>query len=735
MWMVRRSIAYLHSRVAAKVLLALVAVGITTIGLSSYVTYQMASRSARSAAEQELRSNGASMAHQIQNWVHGRELLVRLMSELIVQTQSDQARAAPLREKTIKESFEEAYFGAQSNGAFTASSTDNNLPADYDPRRRPWYIAAAQAHRPILTAPYSSAGTRSLVVTLAIPVYRHGALLGVTGTDFKIDTIADLLAGAHGGRIRSAFLIDEKGTILVHTDPALLGRNVSILFAGHMPSIGGSAQAVRAGEKGRLASFTPIAGLPGVHWYVVVTSDSDAIYADLKASRTSYAAAAILTCLFTSIALWLALSRIILGPLARITGGMRDIADGRLDAPIQLSVRSDEMGAMASAVEVFRENSRQVAQLARAEEQRSAAAARARAAMMQELAEAFGVVVEAAIQGEFGKRVRCDFEDAELNRLAQSVNGLVSTIDRGLAETGDVLSALAHSDLTRRIKGDYRGAFAKLKHDTNAVADRFASVVRQLRDTSGQLKQVTATLLSSAGSLAQQAAHQSAAVQGTAGEVNELTCTVKENADCAETARRHALAASQLAKEGGAVMDAATAAMARTNEASERVLTIVRVIDDIASQTSLVALNAAIEAARAGEVGRGFSVVATEVKRLADHATQASTEVKHLVGRSVAEVEGSSARLLEAARALSAMMQAIGHNSEVLEEIAGASRRQAVSLETINEAVRQMDAASADSSQLAQEFSSSSMQAKARAAELDAIVDRFTLDRQPSIAA
>jgi methyl-accepting chemotaxis protein len=384
---------------------------------------------------------------------------------------------------------------------------------------------------------------------------------------------------------------------------------------------------------------------------------------------------------------------------------------------------------------VFRENSRQVAELALAEERRSAAAAQARAAMMYELAEAFGVVVEAAMHGEFDKRVRSDFEDAELNRLAASVNGLVATIDRGLAETGDVLSALANSDLTRRIQGDYRGAFAKLKADTNAVADRFGSVVQQLRDTSGQLKQVTATLLASAGSLAQQAADQSAAVQGTAGEVNELTSTVKDNADCAETARRQALAASGLAREGGAMMDAATAAMARTNEASERVLSIVSVIDDIAAQTSLVALNAAIEAARAGEVGRGFSVVAAEVKRLADHATQASTEVRQLVGRSVTEVEGSSVRLSDAARALAAMTQAIGHNSDVLEEIAGASRRQAVSLETINDAVRQMDAASAESSLLAQEFRSSSLQAKARAAELDAIVDRFTLDRRPSIAA
>ena len=735
MGMIRPSIAYVRSRVAAKVLLALVAVGITLIGLSAYVTYEMAARSARQAAEQELRSRGANMAHQIQSWVHGRELLVRLMSELIVQTQSDQARAAPLREKTIKDSFEEAYFGAQSNGAFTASSTDNKLPADYDPRRRPWYIAAARNHGPILTAPYASAGTQGLVVTLAIPVYRHRSLLGVTGTDFKIDTIADLLAGARGGRITSAFLVDERGIILVHSNAKLIGQNVARLFDGQIAPLNQTVQALATGSKGQLASFTPIVGLPGVHWYVVVTSENDAIYGGLRESRASYASAAALCCLFTLIALWLGLSRLILAPLGQITAGMREIANGRLDAPIRLSSRPDEIGAMAAAVEVFRENSRQVAELALAEERRSAASAQARAAMMRELAEAFGVVVEAAMHGEFDKRVRSDFDDAELNRLAASVNGLVATIDRGLAETGEVLSALATSDLTRRIKGEYRGAFAKLKDDTNAVADRFGSVVAQLRDTSEQLKKVTATLLASAGALAQQAADQSAAVQGTAGEVNELTSTVKDNADGAEAARRQALAASQLAKQGGEMMDAATAAMARTNEASERVLTIVRVIDDIAGQTSLVALNAAIEAARAGEVGRGFSVVATEVKRLADHATEASTEVKQLVGRSVAEVERSSARLSEAARALAAMMQAIGHNSEVLEEIAGASRRQALSLETINDAVRQMDAVSAESSQLAQEFRDSSLQAKARAAELDAIVDRFKMDRRASIAA
>src|SRR5690606_12902146 len=91
-----------------------------------------------------------------------------------------------------------------------------------------------------------------------------------------------------------------------------------------------------------------------------------------------------------------------------------------------------------------------------------------RTQMMQELQRAFGAVVDAAIAGDFSQRVTAEFPDAELNSLASSVNALVETVDRGLGETGDVLSALAATDLTLRVRGEYEGAFDKLKTDTNA---------------------------------------------------------------------------------------------------------------------------------------------------------------------------------------------------------------------------------------------------------------------------
>src|SRR5690606_38028551 len=131
--------------------------------------------------------------------------------------------------------------------------------------------------------------------------------------------------------------------------------------------------------------------------------------------------------------------------------------------------RRDEIGAMAAAVQVFKENGLKVAQMTDAEAARIIRDQEARQTMMAELQQAFGAVVDAAIAGDFSQRVENSFPDSELNQLAESVNNLVSTVDRGLSETGTVLAALADADLTQRMEGDYQGAFGRLRDDTNRV--------------------------------------------------------------------------------------------------------------------------------------------------------------------------------------------------------------------------------------------------------------------------
>ena len=178
-------------------------------------------------------------------------------------------------------------------------------------------------------------------------------------------------------------------------------------------------------------------------------------------------------------------SRLITRPIPKLAQTMDVVAQGNYDVEVPFTTLGNEVGAMARAVEVFRENGLRVSQMTEAEAARIVADEEKRRLMMTELQAAFGEVVDAAVSGDFTKRVHAQFPDAELNSLAGSVNNLVETFDRSVAEVGEVLGAMANTDLTRRMTGEYEGAFAKLKSDINFVGDKLTEVVQQLRRTSG----------------------------------------------------------------------------------------------------------------------------------------------------------------------------------------------------------------------------------------------------------
>src|SRR5690606_15712196 len=156
--------------------------------------------------------------------------------------------------------------------------------------------------------------------------------------------------------------------------------------------------------------------------------------------------------------------------------------------------------------------------------------------MMSELQSAFGEVVDAAVAGDFTRQVQVEFPDPELNGMASSVNNLVSTFNRGVTEIGQVLGALADTDLTERMEGDYEGAFATLKTDINAVADKLTEVVGQLRHTSGALKTATGEILSGANDLSERTTKQAATIEETSAAMEQLASTVQQNAQRAKDA-------------------------------------------------------------------------------------------------------------------------------------------------------------------------------------------------------
>jgi methyl-accepting chemotaxis protein len=444
----------------------------------------------------------------------------------------------------------------------------------------------------------------------------------------------------------------------------------------------------------------------------------------LVGSLVSIAAALI------GVAAILIFDRSVLRALLAMGRNMQELAGGNLDIEAFGATRRDEIGAMGRAVEVFRASGLKVRQMTATEAARIIADAEARAAMMAELQAAFGQVVDAAIAGDFSKRVEVEFPDPELSSVAHGINTLVSTVDRGIGDTGTVLAALARTDLTHRMRGDYHGAFAKLQADTNAVAETLNEVVTKLRATSGSVKSATGEILAGANDLSERTTKQAAAIEETSAAMEQLASTVRDNAGRTDAASGKAQSVARTAEETGGVMRRANEAMDRITSSSAKISNIIGLIDDVAFQTNLLALNASVEAARAGDAGKGFAVVAIEVRRLAQSAASASSEVKALIEQSAIEVSGGSRLVADATDKLLSMLAGVKESASLLEGIAAASQEQSSAIGQITAAVRQMDEMTQHNAALVEETNAAIEQTESQAVELDRIVSVFVVDRQ-----
>src|SRR5690554_6226746 len=164
-------------------------------------------------------------------------------------------------------------------------------------------------------------------------------------------------------------------------------------------------------------------------------------------------------------------------------------------------------------------------------ERTTAAGRQARQATMEQLSTDFNRVVTAASQGDFSARIETSYSDPELATLASSINGLIETVGESLGETARVLSSLAETNLTQRVKGEHQGAFAKLRDDTNAVADKLTDIVGQLRKTSRGVRSATSEILAGANDLSERTTKQAATIEQTSATMEQLAQTVLANAN------------------------------------------------------------------------------------------------------------------------------------------------------------------------------------------------------------
>ena len=302
---------------------------------------------------------------------------------------------------------------------------------------------------------------------------------------------------------------------------------------------------------------------------------------------------------------------------------------------------------------------------------------------------------------------------------AQMVASLASGIDR-----------FAEGDLTAHIAEPFPAEFEGIRQSFNMAAQKFAGIIAIVRSTSGGLKAATGEILAGANDLSERTTKQAATIEQTSAAVEQLSAAVVENAKRAEEAAAKTQSASRLAEQGGKTMGEANNAMERITSSSAKISNIIGLIDDIAFQTNLLALNASVEAARAGDAGKGFAVVAVEVRRLAQSAASASSEVKVLIEQSASEVSGGSKLVAEAATMLGQMSQAVQENSILMQSVSTASREQASSIAEVTIAIRQMDEMTQHNAALVEETNAAIEQTETQANDLDSVVDVFKIGDQ-----
>ncbi|WP_332765391.1 methyl-accepting chemotaxis protein [Phenylobacterium sp.] len=377
-------------------------------------------------------------------------------------------------------------------------------------------------------------------------------------------------------------------------------------------------------------------------------------------------------------------------PIGRMTKVMSRVAAGEaVETPYKQ--RTDEIGEMAQAVEVFRQaaDEREALLAREAGERTQAAEAREGAAAERET--------------ENGRR------------------------DQVMTQLGRGLERLSAGDLSLRLTEAFPPDYEKIRRDFNAAMEELARTLGVISEATAEVRAGASGISTATESLAQRTEQQAAALEETAAALDQITSTVGKTAESAEAARRAVGEATQAAQESDGVVAEAMGAMTRIEQSSHEIGQIIGVIDEIAFQTNLLALNAGVEAARAGEAGRGFAVVASEVRALAQRSAEAAKEIKALVSTSNAEVENGVRLVGGAGEALTLIAAKVGEIHDLVVAMAASAREQATGIGQVNSAVADMDRGVQQNAAMVQEATSASHGLTGQAEELSQMVRRFRL--------
>ncbi len=313
---------------------------------------------------------------------------------------------------------------------------------------------------------------------------------------------------------------------------------------------------------------------------------------------------------------------------------------------------------------------------------------------------------EAAQEGQLSKRADGGRHQGDFRRIVEGFNGTLDAVIKPIEEGARVLDAMGKGDLSVRVTTQFRGDHRLINDSINRVAENLSSAVGEVAEAVSATASSSSQISSSTEEMAAGAQEQASQTAEVAGAMELMTRTILENSKSAMATAETARKAKQSAAQGGEVVKQTVAGMRRIADvvntsartvkdlghSSDQIGEIISVIDDIADQTNLLALNAAIEAARAGEQGRGFAVVADEVRKLAERTVKATKEIAGMIKKIQVDTAGAVESMDRGTQEVEAGIRLAEKSGQSLEEIVGVSQKVTDMVQQIADASEQQSA-------------------------------------------
>lgn len=350
------------------------------------------------------------------------------------------------------------------------------------------------------------------------------------------------------------------------------------------------------------------------------------------------------------------------------------------------------------------------------------------AALLVAPIESLVVAAEKISQGDFEIGTPYEAED-ELGGLSDTFETAAGVLKKVISDLLMIVESFSVGNFNVRSSCPeaYVGQLRSVLDKLNEMVVKISETMHGIQESGEQVSAGSGQLAESAQDIAEGATNQAAAVEELVATVDEVTNQVLENTKSTDIVHDKAKQVGIEASNSQKKMDELVEAMKKINATTQNVEKIIADIENIASQTNLLSLNASIEAARAGEAGRGFAVVADQIRQLAEESANSAVESKKLIEQSLNEVEDGNKVTKETGEAMKKVMDELDKIIQEVANIRTASDRQAKSVEEIRKGVEDINDVIQSNSAAAEETSATSEELAASASTLSELLEKFVL--------